>query len=210
MPTLALTCDLIFTHLHQKDRFLRPASVKTLITQSCLCNIHINHNEESLLKLLRPPLNKKSFPVERPGGIILRLYPAVFFCFLFFFKLKYFSHFSFDFQTIFTIVYRIIRRLHKKKNISKKKKYFPAARVVLFYLTRPTGNDFLLKGGLTTNIESPQITMSKHSSVPSVKDTLLLRSLVKLIPKYFYAYLLRDWSLITGRGGGYKTGGGGT
>ena len=42
----------------------------------------------------------------------------------------------------------MIRRLHKKKNISKKKKYFPAARVVLFYLTRPTGNDFLLKGGL--------------------------------------------------------------
>ena len=35
----------------------------------------------------------------------------------------------------------MIRRLHKKK-------YFPAARVVLFYLTRPTGNDFLLKGGL--------------------------------------------------------------
>ena len=42
----------------------------------------------------------------------------------------------------------MIRRLHKNKNISKKK-YFPAARVVLFYLTRPTGNDFLLKGGLT-------------------------------------------------------------
>ena len=52
-----------------------------------------------------------------------------------------------DFQTVFTIVYRMIRRLHKKK-IFREKKYFPAARVVLFYLTRPTGNDFLLKGGL--------------------------------------------------------------
>ena len=100
---------------------------------------------------LRPPLNKKSFPVVRLGGIILRLYPAAFFSFsffFFFFKLNYFSYFSSDFQTVFTIVYRLIRRLHQKKNISKKKKYFPAARVVLFYLTRPTGNDFLLKGGL--------------------------------------------------------------
>ena len=48
-----------------------------------------------------PPLNKRSFPVDRPGGIILQL------------KLKYFSHFSSDFQTVFTSVYRMIRRLHK-------------------------------------------------------------------------------------------------
>ena len=71
--------------------------------------------------IMGPPLNKKSFPVG------------------FFFQT--------DFQTVFTIVYRMIRRLHKKNKISKKK-YFPAARVVLFYLARPTGNDFLLKGGL--------------------------------------------------------------
>ena len=33
--------------------------------------------------ILRPPLNKKSFPVVRPGGIILNLYPAAFFSFFF-------------------------------------------------------------------------------------------------------------------------------
>ena len=70
----------------------------------------------SNISSVRPPLNKKSFPVDRPGGIILRLYPAAFFFFFFFFKLKYFSHFS-----VFTIVYRMIRRLHKKKNTSEKK-----------------------------------------------------------------------------------------
>ena len=32
-----------------------------------------------LMDAIRPHLNKKSFPVERPGGIILRLYPAAFF-----------------------------------------------------------------------------------------------------------------------------------
>ena len=37
--------------------------------------------------------------------------------------------------------------IHRKK-IFRKKKKIPAARVVLFGLTRPTGNDFLLKGGL--------------------------------------------------------------
>ena len=93
---------------------------------------------------LRPPLNKKSFPVDRPGGIILRLYPAAFFFFFFFEKLKYFSYFSSDFQTVFTIVYRMIRRLHEKKNISEKKSisrpagwfYFtsPGPQETLFYL----------------------------------------------------------------------------
>ena len=94
---------------------------------------------------IRPPLNKKSFPVHRPGGIILRLYPAAFFFFFFFFfKLKYFSYFSSDFQTAFTIVYRMIRRMHKKKNISKKKSisrppgwfYFtpPGPQETIFYL----------------------------------------------------------------------------
>ena len=64
--------------------------------------------------------------------------------FFFFFKLKYFSHFPSDFQTVFTIVYRIIRRLHKKKNILKKKSisrppgwfYFtsPGPQETIFYL----------------------------------------------------------------------------
>ena len=53
----------------------------------------------------------------------------------------------------------MIRRLHMKKNISKKKKYFPAARVVLFYLTRPTGNDFLLKGGLIVIKQMGELTI---------------------------------------------------
>ena len=48
------------------------------------------------VQVFGPPLNKKSFPVDRPGGIILRLYPAAYF-FYFFFKLKYFSHFLSDF-----------------------------------------------------------------------------------------------------------------
>ena len=48
----------------------------------------------------------------------------------------------------------MIRKLHKKKKFDFFF-YFPAARVVLFYLTRPTGNDFLLKGGLSSVFSRP-------------------------------------------------------
>ena len=89
-----------------------------------------------------------------------------FFFFFFFFKLKYFSHFSSDFQTIFTIVYRMIRRLHKKKNISKKKSisrppgwfYFtsPGPQETIFYLRVASGKtkgivNFCLYTGKTRN-----------------------------------------------------------
>ena len=43
----------------------------------------VRHDGGKFNNLLRPPLNKKSFPVDRPGGIILRLYPAAFFFFFF-------------------------------------------------------------------------------------------------------------------------------
>ena len=42
-------------------------------------------------------------------GYFTALLGRIFFFFFFLFKLKYFCHFSSDFQTVFTIVYRMIR-----------------------------------------------------------------------------------------------------
>ena len=119
--------------------------------------------------MLRPPLNKKSFPVHRPGGIILRLYPAAFFFFFFFFKLKYFSYFSSDFQTVFTIVCRMIRRMHKKKYFEKKSIsrppgwfYFtpPGPQETIFYLRVALGHPY-------GNVVSSMWTRLRHSSANS-------------------------------------------
>ena len=52
--------------------FYATAHVKPTMTCCSLC-----------VQNAGPLLNKKSFPVDRPGGIILRLYPAAFFFFFF-------------------------------------------------------------------------------------------------------------------------------
>ena len=55
---------------------------------------------------LRRHLKIISFPVDRPGEINLRTYPAAFFFFFFFFeKLSFYSHFLSDFQTDFTHIF---------------------------------------------------------------------------------------------------------
>ena len=58
--------------------------------------------------LLRRHLKIILFPGERPGEFILRA--GRFFFFFFFFET--FQYFSADFQTVFTIVRRIVPKLH--------------------------------------------------------------------------------------------------
>ena len=49
------------------------------------------------IRVPRPYLEIIPFPVDRPGGFILRLYPAAFFFFFFNNFFLYFSHFMSDF-----------------------------------------------------------------------------------------------------------------
>ena len=85
---------------------------------------------------IRPLLNKKSFPVHRPGG--LKRADWNFFS-------PYFSPFFFFFSlTLYTLVY--------KNEIRNKKKKFPSSRLAFFLPTGPTGNNFLLKGGLMSDV----------------------------------------------------------
>ena len=73
----AVTCDMCLFSLY---------FVKYLIfifINSLLKNLSHFYNMQLAL---RPPLNKKSFPVYRPGEFILWTYPAAFFFFFFFFE----------------------------------------------------------------------------------------------------------------------------
>ena len=81
--------------------------------------------------LVRPPLNKKLFPVHRPGGLKRADWDFLFMIF----ENSFFS------QSCWYI-------LVNEKLKTEKKKKIPTSRRAFLAVTRRTGNDFLLKDGL--------------------------------------------------------------
>ena len=90
----------------------------------------------------RPSSNKKSFPVHRPGGL----------------RRAYWNFFFHLFKIFFT--FPPVHSSLKKLKLGKKKK-IPTSQLAIFFPTRPTGNDFLLKGGPSAVILSENISMCK-------------------------------------------------
>ena len=119
--------------------------------------------------------------------------PHFFFFFFFFEKLKYFSYFSSDFQTVFTIVYRMIRRLHEKTNISEKKSISRPAG--WFYFTSPGPQEtlFYLRVALFTK-ESTEAAERTPFPAPTLYFQALQRSndlflvLIYYFPLYFSCF----------------------
>ena len=81
--------------------------------------------------MLRPSLNKKVFPVHRPGGLKRADWDSFFF--MIFEKKK-------NSQSSWYIL------VNEKLKTGKKK--IPTSRLAFLAVTRRTGNNFLLKGGL--------------------------------------------------------------
>ena len=81
--------------------------------------------------IIGPSSNKKLFPVHRPGGLKR-------------------AHWNFSFHLFNFFFLNTFPPVHSssiKLKLGKKKK-IPTSRLAFFSPTRPTGNDFLLKGGL--------------------------------------------------------------
>ena len=100
-------------------------SVNTNNESNTLCQ----HKQrvEVTCKLPRPTLNKKLFPVHRPGGSKRADWNFFFYIFK---KTSFFSLFP-----LYILVF-------KKKEIREKNK-IPTSRLAFFPPTRPTGNNFL-------------------------------------------------------------------
>ena len=85
---------------------------------------------------MRPSSNKKSFPVHRPGGL----------------KRAYWNFFFHLFKQFFFLLPPPppppVHSSLTKLKLGKKK--IRTSRLAVVFPTRPTGNDFLLKGGLIT------------------------------------------------------------
>ena len=94
---------------------------------------------KKVLFALRPPLNKKVFPVYRPGGSKRADW-------------NFFFHLS---KKIYFFYFPPVHSSLKKMKLGKKKKRKKKSRPPdwQFYSpTRSTGNDFLLKGGLISSL----------------------------------------------------------
>ena len=104
---------------------------------------------------VRPSSNKNSFPVHRLGGL-KRAYWNFFFPIFNFFFLFYFP-------PLYILIY-------KKKKLGDKQR-FPTSRLAFFLPTRLTGNNFLLKGGLMSNmgeyLACDKLPPYNHSEEPS-------------------------------------------